>query len=73
MLNLYFVCLPLLSAQEMDKPDSMDYLDEHGKQHKITNVQEEFFYNRIHTAKLEGSTEATVYWINLYVGYPPQR
>lgn len=68
MLYLCCVCLSPLSAQEIDKPDPLNYLDEHGKTHKITNVQEEFYYNRIHTAKLEGSTEATVYWVNLYVG-----
>jgi len=73
MFYLCCVCLLPLSAQEMDKPDPLDYIDEHGKHHKISNVQEEFYYNRIHTAKLEGSTEANAYWVNLYVGYPPQR
>ncbi|EGR27703.1 plasmepsin 5, putative [Ichthyophthirius multifiliis] len=35
--------------------------------------KEDYFYERIHTVRLEGSTDETVYWINIYIGSPPQR
>lgn len=31
---------------------------------KIKNSSEEYYYNSIHTVKLEGSTRETVYWVN---------
>jgi len=44
-----------------------------GTEHADEGISQEYYFNRIHTARLEGSTGETVYWVNLYIGSPPQK
>ncbi|EGR34083.1 hypothetical protein IMG5_024540 [Ichthyophthirius multifiliis] len=48
------------------------YLDESGNIKQVYNFTE-YYYERIHTIKLKGSTEKLIYWADIYVGVPPQK
>ncbi|KAL4456197.1 hypothetical protein ABPG74_014158 [Tetrahymena malaccensis] len=61
------------NSQQEKEEDPLVYIDEQGQKHKINNPTDEFYYKRIHTVQLEGSTGETVYWVNLYIGSPPQK
>ncbi|KAL4504448.1 hypothetical protein ABPG72_009894 [Tetrahymena utriculariae] len=60
-------------TQKEKEENPLVYLDEQGQKQKIKNPTDEFYYKRIHTVQLEGSTGETVYWVNLYIGTPPQK
>lgn len=63
------------TAEEHSKPAPpiYEYIDDSGATLTISNFSEEYYFNRLHTARLGGSTGETVYWVNIYVGTPPQK
>ncbi|EAR96391.3 eukaryotic aspartyl protease (macronuclear) [Tetrahymena thermophila SB210] len=79
LVLLFFQCVHLADegtledVQKEIEEDPFVYLDEQGQKQKINNPTDEFYYKRIHTVQLEGSTGETVYWVNLYMGSPPQK